>query len=261
MKKGIFIWLLAAGLASCTGGEKDETAEEEEHDSLSRELLQGVWLDDYTEQPVLKICGDSIYTSGRFDIPLHFRIEGDTLIAGGTERITYYIHQLEKNSFQFYTSIGDLITLHKAETDTIPFGYEAAEPVREVIEKDSVFMFQGKRFRGYAYINPSTKKVIRPGITEEGLIVDKVYFDNVIHICVYQGKQRLYSKDLHKEMFAGTIPDDFLKMSILSDMDFMGVSSKGYHYRATICMPDGMTCYYVDLLIDKDDQIHYTLKQ
>ena len=106
-----------------------------------------------------------------------------------------------------------------------------------------------------------TKGSRRVTLTEEGMIVDNVYFDNIIHICVFQGKQRLYAKDINKEMFENIIPADFLKMAILSDMSFMGVDSDGYHYQATVSMPDELSCYYVTILIDRQNNISFKLKE
>ncbi|WP_300729311.1 DUF4738 domain-containing protein [uncultured Bacteroides sp.] len=260
MKKIAYL-TLAFLMFAC--GVKNEGREKEEN-LEAVQLLQGIWLDDNTEMPVLKVVGDSMYLASQVNAPFRFSISGDTLISHGMEQTAYLIKKLEDHVFQFYTSVGDLMTLHKAESDTIAFGYEEPEvvtPENEVIKKDSVFMYQGKRFRGYVYINPSTRKVIRPSVTEEGLEVDNIYYDNVIHICVYQGTQKMYSKDVTKDMFVGVVPDGFLQASILSDMDFLGVDGKGYKYRATVCMPEGTSCYYVDILISKDGEVVYRLKQ
>ena len=56
--------------------------------------------------------------------------------------------------------------------------------------------------------------------------MDNVYYDNIIHICVYEGKRSLFAKDITRQMFKHVIPDDFLKWAILSDMDFMGSMQK-----------------------------------
>ena len=73
---------------------------------------------------------------------------------------------------------------------------------------------------------------MRPGVSEEGLSVDNVYYDNIIHICVYEGKRSLFAKDITRQMFKHVIPDDFLKWAILSDMDLWGrckrLSLSGY---------------------------------
>ncbi|HJC99057.1 MULTISPECIES: DUF4738 domain-containing protein [Bacteroidaceae] len=263
MRKVLSVTLFVFLIAACTGSvEKKEEKAEDERNQLIMQYLQGIWVDDNTGLPMLKIKNDSIFLASQVNAPFCFSISGDTLQAKSSEQTTYRIVKIEEHVFQFYTSLGDLVSLHKSDTDTIPFGYQpVAKPEKKVIEKDSVFYFQGKRYRGYAYINPSTKKVFRPTVTEEGMIVDNVYYDNIIHICVYQGKQCLYAKDIEKEMFAATVPDDFLQMSILSDMSFIGVDSDGYHYQATISMPDDLSCYYVNLLIDEEGVLTFKLKE
>ena len=148
------------------------------------QYLQGIWVDDNTGLPMLKIKNDSIFLASQVNAPFCFSISGDTLQAKSSEQTTYRIVKIEEHVFQFYTSLGDLVSLHKSDTDTIPFGYQpVAKPEKKVIEKDSVFYFQGKRYRGYAYINPSTKKVFRPTVTEEGMIVDNVYYE-FISVCI-----------------------------------------------------------------------------
>ena len=96
-------------------------------------------------------------------------------------------------------------------------------------------------------------------MTEEGMIVDNIYCDNIIHICVYQGKEELYAQNISKEMFAGIFPDAFLQTVILSDMDFVGIGSDGYHYRASLCVPDDISCYYIDLNISYDGKLTCSL--
>lgn len=126
--------------------------------------------------------------------------------------------------------MGDVIRLHKSDTenDSLAFIHTREIPVyNEVIKKDSVVTYDNVRYRGYVYINPSKIKVMRPGVSEEGLGVDNVYYDNIIHICVYEGRKSLYAKDITKQMFKGVVPDDFLQWAILSDMDFMGSIRKG----------------------------------
>lgn len=131
--------------------------------------------------------------------------------------------------FWFHSAVGDVIRLHKSDTenDSLAFIHTQEIPVyNEVIKKDSVVTYDNVRYRGYVYINPSKIKVMRPGVSEEGLGVDNVYYDNIIHICVYEGRKSLYAKDITKQMFKGG-SDDFLQWAILSDMDFMGSIRKG----------------------------------
>ena len=85
---------------------------------------------------------------------------------------------------------------------------EVSEKALEVIQKDQVVFYKNTRYRGYVYINPSQIKVIRPEYSEEGFKVDNVYYDNVIHICVYEGKNKLFGKDIFKTDFKGVVPDN-----------------------------------------------------
>ena len=36
------------------------------------------------------------------------------------------------------------------------------------------------------------------------------------------------------------------------------VDAEGYHYLATLCIPDGASCYNVELTIDRDDQLSFS---
>lgn len=251
---GCFCLLLPA----CMGGEARQ--EEQAADTLAdTQWLQGVWLDDNTESPVFKIKGDSIYYASQINAPLKYDLKNDTLTIYGVETVHYPLERCQEQALQFRTPVGDMVSLHKSDNDSAFVALSVTGPEKkEVISKDLAVMYQGKRYRGYVYINPTSIKVIRPSLTEEGLTMDNVYYDNVIHICVYQGKQRLYAKDITRQMFSSVVPDDYLKMSILSDMDFIGVDAEGYHYLATLCIPDGASCYNVELTIDRDDQLSFS---
>ncbi len=251
---GCFCLLLPA----CMGGEARQ--EEQAADTLAdTQWMQGVWLDDNTESPVFKIKGDSIYYASQINAPLKYDLKNDTLTIYGVETVHYPLERCQEQALQFRTPVGDMVSLHKSDNDSAFVALSVTGPEKkEVISKDLAVMYQGKRYRGYVYINPTSIKVVRPSLTEEGLTMDNVYYDNVIHICVYQGKQRLYAKDITRQMFSSVVPDDYLKMSILSDMDFIGVDAEGYHYLATLCIPDGASCYNVELTIDRDDQLSFS---
>ena len=59
----------------------------------------------------------------------------------------------------------------------------------EVTKRDSVVTYNGTRYRAYVYINPSKMRVIKTTYSEDGISMDNVYYDNVMHICVYEGKK------------------------------------------------------------------------
>ena len=173
-----------------------------------------------------------------------FSVHNDTMTVYSAQPIHYFIEECLSYSLRYRTSVGETVSLHKAESDTLSFGTVVPVKVVEngVFEKDSVIFHGGERYRGYAYINPTKKRVTLVSINEEGLPVENIYYDNIIHICVYKGKERLFSKDINKDMFARVVPADFLNNAILSDMDFVKVDEKGYRYVATLCIPDGAAC-------------------
>ena len=76
---------------------------------------------------------------------------------------------------------------------------------------------------------------------------------------MYEDRKSLYFFYINKQKFKREDPDDFLQWAILADMDFMGVDSKGYHYQATVCIPDGASCYMVNITAGKDGGLAFEL--
>ena len=50
-------------------------------------------------------------------------------------------------------------------------------------DSDSIVNYNGSRYRAYVYIKPSKMRVIKTIYTEDGISMDNVYYDNVMHIC------------------------------------------------------------------------------
>ena len=59
-------------------------------------------------------------------------------------------------------------------------------------------------------------------------------------------------------MFEHVIPTDFLTQSILSDMNFTGIDSKGYHYQAMLCIPESAVCNIANLTISFEGKLSIT---
>ena len=153
--------------------------------------------------------------------------------------------------------------LYKSEepNDSLAFSVKMLEEMpiyNEKTEKDSVIIYNGTRYRAYVYINPSKIKVIKTSYSEEGIGMDNIYYDNVMHICVYEGRKSLFASDITKQMFEHVIPTDFLTQSILSDMNFTGIDSKGYHYQAMLCIPESAVCNIANLTISFEGKLSIT---
>ena len=158
--------------------------------------------------------------------------------------------------------MGDILQLSKAEhlQDSLwTHNLTPEKTTEEVISKDKIVYYNNQRFRGYVYINPTDIKIHQLEITEEGLEIENVYYDNIIHICVYEGKNKLFGRDMKKQDFKSLIPEEYFQRAILSDMDFVGVNTKGYQYQATLCIPNSASCYLINISITTDGDITYEL--
>ena len=251
------LFILVGVLSSC-GMSKDKKVATE--DIKAKEMLQGIWLDGETEMPLMRIVGDTIYFSDTQYIPVYFKIIGDSLYNFGNNPTAYKIDRQTEDSFWFHSLADEVIKLHKSNNpdDLLSFSNESVEIIpttSEAVKKDSVIMYNGTRYRGYVYINPSRMKVTKTSYSEDGISVDNVYYDNVIHICVYEGKKLLYGQDITKQMFEGTLPSGSLEQMILSGMNFMGVDSKGYHYQAVLGIPESSVSNLINLTIDFNNKL------
>lgn len=249
---------------ACT--ERTQKKEEVEKEDLkAKELLQGIWMDDMTETPLLQFKGDTLYYIDESASPVAFKIINDSLKTYGQQTSSYHIEKQGESIFWIQSTMGEILQLSKAEGSIDTFlpvqETKTSQYTQEVIEKDHIVHFNNTRYRGYVYINPTNIKIIHPEITEEGLEVDNVYYDNIIHICVYEGKNRLFGRDMKKADFEPFVPQEYYQRAILSDMDFIGVTTKGYQYQATLCIPNNASCYLIDISITQDGDITYELVQ
>lgn len=250
---------------SCAGKQSQTMSVKENLEMKT--MLQGTWMDEDTETPMICIKGDSIHYMTSGTLPVAFRIIEDSLITYGTAPTSYYIVKQNEYMLWLQSDMGGIIKMNRADESesihSVNFHVQTKEPepTKEVIQKDRIEFYKDVRYRGYVYINPSQIKVTRPTYSDEGFKMDNVYYDNVIHICVYEGKNKLFSKDVYKKDFSEVVPEEFLQWAILSDMEFTGVNEKGYQYQATISIPDEITSYIVNLSISTDGNIQYTLKE
>ena len=65
----------------------------------------------------------------------------------------------------------------------------------------------------------------------------------------------LYGQDITKQMFKDVFSDDFLNQTILADMNFVGVDNKGYHYQATLGIPESSVYNLINMTIDFNNKV------
>lgn len=265
--KAVCLCLCICFMTACGGNARQESgsANQSAPADTTLRLLQGIWIDEETSLAFCKIEGDSIFYPDTMNVPLRIEATADTLTLIGSETVHYPIDRITKNSLSFHGATGDVVSLRKSEdlNDTIYFTHKVSKPItyNEVVKKDTVVYREGERYRCYIYVNPSKHKVYKQSYTNEGVAVENVYYDNVIHICVYKGKVCLYSRDYSRKSFSNIIPEGFLQQAILSDMKYGFTDKDGFHFNATVCIPDGASCYVTDICVSPDGNVRMELVQ
>lgn len=214
-------------------------------------MLQGVWVDAETGDVSFQVKGDTIFYSDTTSMPAYFKIIGDSLVLGsGT---SYAVVKQSPNLFWFTNQNGDMVKLQKSDDPAVGLEFVRDEPqvltYTQQVKKDSVVMFNGERYHWYVAINPTKYKVVSRTYNDDGLEVENVYYDNIMHISVFHGSRQLFSSDIRKQDYKKLIPANFLEEAILSAMDFTHIDAEGLHFNATVCRPDGASCYMVDTQI------------
>jgi hypothetical protein len=52
-------------------------------------------------------------------------------------------------------------------------------------------------------------------------------------------------------MYANKVPASFLNEAVLNDMVFDKADEQGFHFNATLCIPDAASCYMVATIVSK----------
>lgn len=240
-------------LASCRGNQKEIPQEDKE----AKAMLQGIWVDEESGDVSFRISGDSIFYTDSTSMPAYFKIIGDSLMMGsGT---SYAIVKHTQNVFWFSNQNGDVVKLQKSDdplNETV-FVHDTPKILTytEQFKTDSVIIYNGERYHWYIAINPTKYKVVKRNYNDDGMEVETVYYDNIMHISLFHGAQRLFSSDFRKQMYANLVPEAFLHEAILANMEYVRSDAKGLYFNATLCIPDGASCYQVETLISYSGQM------
>lgn len=254
----ILVCLLLAGCKQQLGteGSADECLENLE----AKAMLQGIWIESEAEEVSFRAEGDTIFFPDSTSQPSYFRIVGDSFCLGDNR---YAIVKQTENLFCFQNQSGEEIRLEKSrdEEDTLAFVGSKPEilSLTEVLKIDSVVTYGGERYHWYIAVNPTKYKVIKTTYNSEGIGVDNVYYDNIIHVSLFHGSTRLFSQDIRKQMYADKVPLQFLEQAVLGNMTYGHIDARGVHFNANLCIPDGASCYLVETLIGFDGQMNMKL--
>ena len=243
--------------ASCTGGGQRGFADGRE-DATAKALMQGIWLYDDDGDVAFRIEGDTIFYPDSTSLPVYFQVVADTIVLHDAQKTQYPIERQTEHYLQIRNQADETISLIKSENseDDIAFAHRPAIVLnqQQLIRRDTVVTFRDNRFHSYVQVNPTTYKVVKSTVNEDGLAVDNVYYDNIVNLTIYQGATRVYSSDFRKADFADYIPGSHLSGCILSDIAFERIDEKGLHYEAALCIPDSPLNYIVALTISREGQ-------
>ena len=255
-----FTWLFAACSSKPESVKQEQEPEKE--NKQAKAMLQGIWVDEQTEEVSFRAIGDTIFYPDTTSQPTYFKIVGDSLVLGSVGAKYPIVNQSE-HVFCFQNQNGDPVKLVKSDDPIHVFAFVHERPqvltYTEVVKTDSVVNYDGNRYHWYLAINPTKYKVHATSYSDDGVEVDHVYYDNIMHISVFKGAQKLFSTDFKKQQYESSIPARFLSQAILSNMEFTRVDAKGFHFIATVCIPDGASCYKVENLISFDGKLSMML--
>ncbi len=252
MNKFSVIVILSALLLTGCGRQKESAVSESLPESKeAKAMLQGIWVDAETEEVAFSVRGDTIFYSDSTSMPAYFKIVGDSLVlSSGTK---YGIEKQTAHLFWFKNQSGDVIKVVKSSDPEDEAAFVHDKPAilsyTHQVKTDSVVNFNGERYHWYIAINPTKYKVVRRTYNDDGMEVENIYFDNIMHISVYKGAQCLYSSDFRKQQYAKMVPEKFLEEAVLGNMEYGHIDAAGLHFRATLCIPDGASCYLVESTI------------
>ena len=123
------------------------------------------------------------------------------------------------------------------------------------MKKDTVVFYNGNRYRLYFAINPTKYKVTLNTVNEDGLEVENVYYDNIIHLSIFNGSTQIFSRDFRKPQYEKKVPAQFLTQSILNNMEYDKTDAEGFHVNASLCTPGNASCYMVGHVISFDGKL------
>ena len=242
-------------LGGCSGKQGGKESEQENREAKAQ--MQGMWLDAETEDVAFRVEGDTIFYADSTSMPAYFKIVNDSLVL--TSGTSYGIERQSENLFWFRNQNGDLIKLRKAvEADSLTeFVHDKPTVMTYThqVKRDSVVMFNSERYHWYVAINPTKYKVVLRTYNDDGIEVENVYYDNIMHISLYNGARPIYSSDIRKQQYSGLVPEKFLENAVLSDMEYSKTDAQGLHFIATICVPDGASCYQIDNVISYKGEV------
>lgn len=246
--------VLLCGLTFLLGcGKKADTVQVPPEDTHAKELLQGIWLNEDDEDVAFRVKGDTIFYPDSTSQPVYFYIYSDTLVMKGASEVKYPIIKQAAHLFEFKSQSGDVIKLVKTSDKSYLESFQEKQPValnqKTLIKRDTIVGLGEEKYHLYAQVNPTSYKVLKSSLNDDGVQVDNVYYDNIVNLNVFHGATKVFSRDFRKKDFEKKVPASFLEQAILSDVVYDGIDKNGIHYLAILAMPDSYLSYQVKVTV------------
>jgi len=249
-----FVLALLTAFGSC-GVHKDDMKDAPESKEAKR-LLQGMWIDHETEDVVFTMKGDSVFYPDSTSMPAYFKVVDDTIYIGQNAR--YHIEKHTEHLLWFKSQDGMLMKLEKSDGTDIA---EVIQPAQiqqvndGVTKSDTVVFWEGNRYHLFIAVNPTKQKVVRHTLNADGLDVTNVYYDNIIHLSVFQGTRKLFSRDFRKHQYQQRMPAQYFSQLVISGMSYDRVDADGFHLMLSLCVPGDASCYQLEHVVSHDGKL------
>ena len=248
-----------ATLASCGNTpEKNNTLSE---DLEAKKTIQGIWVDELEGDCVFRAKGDTIYYTDSLSEPVRFHICADTLYLESSHPTKYHLNKLSDHVLRFVNNDGDEISLVKSDDKSLVSLFEKIKKSishinqGELIKRDSVLSVGDKRLHAYIQVNPTTYKVYHSSVNDDGVTVDHAYFDNIIHIALYDGARKVINRDYRKKDFLAHVPKEYIDKCILSDIIIEKATPEEVTFVAILSTPDTYTSYHINIVVNIDGTV------
>lgn len=258
----LMMLLIITIFISCGNNSKSTTNEE---DLVAKKELQGIWINEDEEDVAFHIKGDTIYFPDKNSAPVYFRIEKDSFVMFGVNVNKYPIVKRTPNILEFINQNHDHVKLIKGHDKNYLKLFAHNDSLvlinqNKLIKKDTIVNFNDKKYHCYIQINPTSYKVMKRSYNDDGMEVDNVYYDNIIHLSIFNGNNKIYSSNIVKKQFAEHLPQTFISQAVLSDLTFYGTDNEGIHYFAVLGIPDSSSKYMVEIIISYDGKYKSRIK-
>lgn len=258
MRKSVaLLSAMAVFAAGCR--QQPDAPKPQREDAAAKRLLQGIWINDGEESVAFRAKGDTIFYPDSTSLPVYFQVVGDTLVLHGASVAKYHILKQAAHLFVFENQSGDQVRLIKSDDPADEAFFSVKTPVvlnqRQLIKRDTVATVGEERYHCYMQVNPTTFKVVKTSYNDDGVAVDNVYYDNIVHLSVFKGASRIFSSDFHKADFASLIPDQYLRQSVLSDIVYHSAASGGLSFVASLAIPDSQSSYQIEIIVSSTGKI------